>query len=259
MGQSAKGPSRRPDGARRERPPAGQSRRWRRGPSTPSAKPGNPAPLPARTRRTPSQPPSPATRRDRGGAPGWGKPARMTRRTQENLVRKWPACRRPETQRPRRLAEGAGRTSAPRAQRLRPGSAPPARPSAPPPRIPAPPPPPPPQQPLWELRAARPREAGAEEGGEGQRSPPPRRPARLPSPKPTHLLLLLLLVSPSWPPARPSRRRADAVPLPRGRRRRRRRPARPPAAKAAGRVRRRPHPSALPRTQDSAPYAARTQ
>lgn len=248
MGHSAKGPSRRPDGARRERPPAGQSRRWRRGPSTPSAKPGNPAPLPARTRRTPSQPPSPATRRDRGGAPGWGKPARMTRRTQENLVRKWPACRRPETQRPRRLAEGAGRTSAPRAQRLRPGSAPPARPSAPPPRIPAPPPPPP-QQPLWELRAARPREAGAEEGGEGQRSPPPRRPARLPSPKPTHLLLLLLLVSPSWPPARPSRRRADAVPLPRGRRRRRRRPARLRAPAAAARPDRpRPRPAGCART-----------
>lgn len=181
---------------------------------------------------------------------GLRKPASTTWRHQENAIRTRPVCRRDKTPRPGRPILSPVRTAAQGAQRLRPGSA---RLSAPPP--PHPPPPAPraaaaAAAPLGTPRSAAPR--GGRRGGEGPRSPPPRWPARLPSPEPTHLLLLLLLlVSPSWPPARPSRRRADAVPLPRGRRGCRR-PSRPAAAPVSRRVRRWPRPSARPRNRGSA-------
>ncbi|XP_052509058.1 serine/arginine repetitive matrix protein 1-like [Budorcas taxicolor] len=147
----------------------------------------------------------------------------------------------------RRSSPGARRTAALPAQRVRPGSTAPARPSAPPPPLPRLPAPPPPPKPLWELRAARSREAGALErrGGAALPASPPARAAPQPgaySPPPPPPSLS------SWPPARPSRRRADAGPLPRGRsrRRRRRRPARPAAAAASGRVRRMPRPLGPP-------------
>lgn len=104
----------------------------------------------------------------------------------------------------RRGPQRAARQS--RRPRVRPGSAAPAPPSSPL-RSSRPPP-------HWELRAARPREAGA--GREGPRSPPPAAgaaPSQGDSPPPPP--------PPRLPPGhrQPSWRRADAEPLPRGRHR----------------------------------------
>ncbi|XP_043750466.1 proline-rich proteoglycan 2-like [Cervus elaphus] len=211
----------------------------------PTSEPGNLAPSSQPEGDAP--PPTPAAERRGGsGARSCGKPARRKRRTQEKGVRKWPVCSRTETQQPGCPAQGA------RLPRHRQRSA--CAREARRPRGPQLRPPPSPgslrrrrrQNPSGNSEPRGPARRAPWSGGEGLRSPPPRRPARLPSPEPTHLLLLLLLVSPSWPPARPSRRRADAGPLPRGRSRRRRRPARPAAAAASGRVRRMPRPLGPP-------------
>ncbi|CAM9605974.1 unnamed protein product [Rangifer tarandus platyrhynchus] len=214
----------------------------------PAAEPGNLAPSSQPEGDAP--PPTPAAERRGGsGARSCGKPARRKRRTQEKGARTWPVCSRTETQQPGGPAQGARlprhrqrsacarEARRPRGPQLRPPSSPGAQRRRRRRRR---------QNPSGNSEPRGPARRAPWSGGEGLRSPPPRRPARLPSPEPTHLLLLLL-VSPSWPPARPSRRRADAGPLPRGRsRRRRRRPARPAAAAASGRVRRAPRPLGPP-------------
>jgi hypothetical protein len=110
--------------------------------------------------------------------------------------------------------------------------------------------------PLGTPRRAAPRGGRREgRGGEGPRSPPPRGPrcsqprAYSPPPPPPPCLS-------SWPPARPSRRRADAVPLPRGRLRCRR-PSRPQAAAASRRVRERPRPLGPPTCRRLRPLRGR--
>lgn len=198
IGRDGKGPSGRPAGARREGPPARQSQDRRGGPT---AEPGN---LASSQPEGDAPPPTPAAERRGGsGAPSGGKPARRKRRTQEKGVRKWPVRSRTETQQPGCPAD-RGTASAARA----PGkhTAREALSSAPPlPRLPAPPPPPPPK-PLWELRAARSREAGALErrGGAALPASPPARAAPQPgaySPPPPPPPSLSLLATGAAHPA----------------------------------------------------------